>query len=99
MRIESKEGPGCAVKFTLLVLGELESVVSGSLSSAETRGQASPANDEQSRVRKEHAPFTILVVEDDPSDTELILPTLEQAELKAVEGDLEIEVRRQPKGL
>ncbi len=48
--------------------------------------------------QKGHAPFTILVVEDDPSDTELILHALEQAELKAVEGDLEIEVRATAEG-
>ncbi|HXF94045.1 MAG TPA: ATP-binding protein [Nitrospiraceae bacterium] len=35
--IESNEGPGCTVKFTLPVLGEIESVVSGSLSSVEKR--------------------------------------------------------------
>lgn len=35
--IESNEGPGCMVKFTLPVLGELESVTSGSLPSAEKR--------------------------------------------------------------
>ena len=47
---------------------------------------------------KGRAPFTILVVEDDPSDTELILHALERAELKAVEGDLEIEVRATAEG-
>ncbi len=44
------------------------------------------------------APFTILVVEDDPSDTELVLHVLEQAELKAIEGEIELQVRSTAEG-
>ena len=44
------------------------------------------------------APFTILVVEDDPSDTELMLHALEEAELKAVGGELRLEVRATAEG-
>ncbi len=45
-----------------------------------------------------HAPFTILVVEDNPSDTELVLHALEQAELKAIEGEIELQVRSTAEG-
>ncbi len=48
--------------------------------------------------RGKHAPFTILVVEDDASDTELALHALEGAELKAVEGEIQIEVRSTAEG-
>ncbi|OGW67333.1 MAG: hypothetical protein A3H49_01135 [Nitrospirae bacterium RIFCSPLOWO2_02_FULL_62_14] len=48
--------------------------------------------------RGERAPFTILVVEDDPSDTELVLHALEQAELKAIEGEIELQVRSTAEG-
>ncbi len=44
------------------------------------------------------SPFTILVVEDDPSDTELMLHALEEADLKAVGGDLQLEVRATAEG-
>ena len=50
------------------------------------------------RKRGEHTPFTILVVEDDASDTELALHALERAELKAVEGEIQIEVRSTAEG-
>ncbi|MFO0775633.1 MAG: sigma-54 dependent transcriptional regulator [Nitrospiraceae bacterium] len=43
-------------------------------------------------------PFTILVVEDDPSDTELMLHALEQADLKSVGGELQLEVRATAEG-
>lgn len=42
--------------------------------------------------------FTILLVEDNASDTELLLHAIEQANLKAVEGELEIEVRATAEG-
>ena len=48
--------------------------------------------------RGKHAPFTILVVEDDASDTELMLHALEQADLKAIEGDIELQVRSTAEG-
>ncbi|HEX9743266.1 MAG TPA: sigma-54 dependent transcriptional regulator [Nitrospiraceae bacterium] len=50
------------------------------------------------RKRGERAPFTILVVEDDASDTELALHALERAELKAIEGEIQIEVRSTAEG-
>lgn len=44
------------------------------------------------------APFTVLVVDDDPSDTELLLHALEAADLKAVGGELQLEVRATAEG-
>jgi len=38
------------------------------------------------------------VIEDDPSDTELMLHAIEQADLKALQGELEIEVRATAEG-
>jgi len=43
-------------------------------------------------------PFTILIVEDNPTDIELMLHTLEQAELKPLGGDFEMEVRANAEG-
>lgn len=51
-----------------------------------------------STKRGKQTPFTILVVEDDPSDTELTLHALEQADLKAIESEIEIEVRSTAEG-
>jgi DNA-binding NtrC family response regulator len=48
--------------------------------------------------RGARVPFTILVVEDDPSDTELVLHALEQADLKAIEGEIELQVRSTAEG-
>ncbi len=48
--------------------------------------------------RKRHAPFTVLVVEDNASDVELMLHALEEAELKTIEGELEFEVRATAEG-
>lgn len=49
-------------------------------------------------LRLARAPFTILVVEDDPTDAELMLHAIEQADLKAIEGDLKLEVRASAEG-
>ncbi|MGH7168424.1 MAG: sigma-54-dependent transcriptional regulator [Nitrospiraceae bacterium] len=49
-------------------------------------------------TRTARAQFTILLVEDDPSDTELILHAIEQAELKAIGGELKLEVRASAEG-
>jgi len=57
-----------------------------------------PAVESISSLRKTRAPFTILVIEDDPSDTELMLHAIEQADLKALQGELEIEVRATAEG-
>lgn len=51
-----------------------------------------------SAKRGKRVPFTILVVEDDPSDTELTLRALEQADLKALESEIELEVRSTAEG-
>lgn len=48
--------------------------------------------------RMARVPFTILLVEDDPTDAELILRAVEQAELKAVEGEVRLEVRSTAEG-
>jgi DNA-binding NtrC family response regulator len=48
-----------------------------------------------SRIRP---PFTILLVEDDPADAELLLRAIEQADLKAVQGEIELEVRSTAEG-
>ncbi|HET8579627.1 MAG TPA: response regulator, partial [Nitrospiraceae bacterium] len=57
-----------------------------------------PTADSLSTLRKTRAPFTVLVIEDDPSDTELMLHAIEQADLKALQGELEIEVRATAEG-
>jgi DNA-binding NtrC family response regulator len=44
------------------------------------------------------ASFTVLVVDDDPSDTELLLHAIEQADLKAVAGEIDIQVRATAEG-
>ncbi|MGH7255979.1 MAG: sigma-54-dependent transcriptional regulator [Nitrospirales bacterium] len=48
--------------------------------------------------RRRRSQFAVLVVEDDPSDTELLLHAIEKAELKAGEGDLHFEVRATAEG-
>ncbi len=58
----------------------------------------SPTPESVSTARMSRAPFTILVVEDDPSDTELLLHAIERAELKAVEGEVKVEVRATAEG-
>src|SRR5918996_1215081 len=49
-------------------------------------------------TRRARAPFTILVVEDNPSDTELLLHAIEAADLKVVEGEVDIEVKSTAEG-
>jgi len=51
-----------------------------------------------SSTRVHRPPFTILVVEDDPTDTELMLTAIEQAELKAIDGEMTLEVRATAEG-
>ena len=55
--------------------------------------QSMPTSDKRSKL-----PFTILVVEDNPTDIELMLHTLEQADLKPLGGDFEMEVRANAEG-
>jgi DNA-binding NtrC family response regulator len=52
----------------------------------------------RSSDKRSKTPFTILVVEDNPTDIELMLHTLEQAELKPLGGDFEMEVRANAEG-
>jgi DNA-binding NtrC family response regulator len=55
-------------------------------------------HDPVSGGRAKRAPFTILVVEDDPTDTELMLCAIEKADLKAIEGEVKLEVRATAEG-
>ncbi len=48
--------------------------------------------------KRSKSPFTILVVEDNPTDIELMLHTLEQADLKPLGGEFEMEVRANAEG-
>lgn len=57
-----------------------------------------PALDKHMDKRKPKAPFTILVVEDNPTDVELMLHALEQADLKPLGGDFDMEVRPTAEG-
>lgn len=54
--------------------------------------------DYASFVKKATKPFTILIVEDDPTDVELLLHALEKANIKAVEGEIEFQVRATAEG-
>ena len=47
---------------------------------------------------KSKVPFTILIVEDNATDVELMLHALESADLKPLGGDFEMEVRAKAKG-
>jgi DNA-binding NtrC family response regulator len=59
----------------------------------------SPSTVDRSFVaRTARAPFTILIVEDNASDTELMLHAIEQADLRTVEGDVQLEVRATAEG-
>ncbi len=49
-------------------------------------------------VRASSTPFTILIVEDDAGDTEIMLKAVEQADLRAIGGDIWIEVRATAEG-
>jgi DNA-binding NtrC family response regulator len=48
--------------------------------------------------KRSKVPFTILIVEDNPTDIELMLHALEQASLKPLGGDFEMEVRANAEG-
>jgi DNA-binding NtrC family response regulator len=48
--------------------------------------------------RSADSPFTILVVDDDPADTEVILHAIEKADLKAVTGEIDLQVRASAQG-
>lgn len=43
-------------------------------------------------------PFTILIVEDDAGDTEIMLKAVEQADLRAIGGDIRLEIRATGEG-
>jgi len=48
--------------------------------------------------KRSKVPFTILIVEDSPTDIELMLHALENADLKPLGGDFEMEVRANAEG-
>lgn len=54
--------------------------------------------DVRAMKKRAKVPFTILVVEDNPTDIELMLHALEQADLKPMGGDFEMEVRANAEG-
>ncbi|RMH02841.1 MAG: sigma-54-dependent Fis family transcriptional regulator [Nitrospirae bacterium] len=49
-------------------------------------------------IAKGHAPFTILIVEPNAGDTELLLHAIEEAELKAFDREIAIQVRATAEG-
>jgi DNA-binding NtrC family response regulator len=54
--------------------------------------------DAPSVTRSTQSPFTILVVEADPSDAELMLNAIEQADLRTLGGEIDIQVRSTAEG-
>lgn len=48
--------------------------------------------------QRSNAPFTILIVEDSPTDIEIMLRALEHADIKPLGGDFEMEVRANAEG-
>ncbi len=54
--------------------------------------------DPQLLVKKPKAPFTVLVVEDNSADAEMLLHALEQANLKTLDDHLDVEVRATAEG-
>jgi two-component system response regulator AtoC len=54
--------------------------------------------DAHAMKKRSKVPFTILVVEDNPTDIELMLHALEEADLKPLGGDFEMEVRANAEG-
>jgi DNA-binding NtrC family response regulator len=59
---------------------------------------SSGVSDFRSTQTKSNVPFTILVVEDNATDVELMLHALEAAELNTLGGDFEMEVRASAEG-
>ena len=55
-------------------------------------------SDMRSTRAKSKAPFTILIVEDNSTDVELMLHALESADLKPLGGDFDMEVRATAEG-
>lgn len=54
--------------------------------------------DVRTMKKRAKVPFTILIVEDNPTDVELMLHALEEAELTPLGGDFEMEVRATAEG-
>jgi DNA-binding NtrC family response regulator len=54
--------------------------------------------DVRAMKKRAKVPFTILIVEDNPTDVELMLHALEEAELTPLGGDFEMEVRATAEG-
>ena len=63
----------------------------------EIMAQGTMSDIRSSRARSK-APFTILIVEDNPTDVEVMLHALESADLKPLGGDFEMEVRATAEG-
>lgn len=59
---------------------------------------ASDVSNRQTSDKRYKTPFTILIVEDNPTDIELMLHSLEQADLKPLGGEFEMEVRANAEG-
>lgn len=65
------------------------------------KGETMPrggVSDMRAAKTKSNAPFTILIVEDNATDVELMLHALESADLKPLGGDFEMEVRAKAEG-
>lgn len=58
----------------------------------------SSAGDARATKKRSKVPFTILIVEDNPTDIELMLHALEEADLKPLGGEFEMEVRANAEG-
>ena len=50
------------------------------------------------RTAAQEVPFTLLIVEDDAGDAEIMLKAVEQADLRAIGGDIWIEIRATAEG-
>jgi DNA-binding NtrC family response regulator len=59
---------------------------------------ATDVQDVRAMKKRSKLPFTILIVEDDPTDVELMLHALEQADLRPLGGDFDMEVRPTAEG-
>jgi DNA-binding NtrC family response regulator len=57
-----------------------------------------PALELAASSRSAAKPFTILVVEDDPADAAQLIEAIEQADLKALSGDIDIQLRARAEG-
>jgi DNA-binding NtrC family response regulator len=54
--------------------------------------------DSPTHQRNPESPFTILVVDDDPADTEMMLHAIEKADLKTSMGEIDLQIRATAQG-